>query len=147
MWIRGERLETTMGRAAAGLVVGGATGAVITVIGWLGFMIIQSDEKPPVWQVLPSAVILAIPVFLVWMLGAFTLGAGGWTILHSLRLRGGLTAALYGGLLNFVVGYGISGGRSLLFAGLLGLAGVAAGLATWRFSYRNPTPRLGEVFA
>lgn len=147
MWFYDERLETSLGRATLGLVVGSATGTAVTLIGFLGSMLATSEAPIGLLRTIAGGLFLAIPVFIVWMIGAFTVGAGGWAILHALCLRGALTGASWVGVSTFLVATLMTGGRTIELPALIGVAGIVAGVATWKFSYRRPTPRVGEVFA
>lgn len=142
-----ERLETSLGRAAGGLVIGSAVGTAVTLIGFLGMALVAAEAPLEVVGRSISGLFLFIPIFIVWMIGAFTLGAGGWAILDALRLRGVLSAMTWGGAITCLVATGTTGGQALPFSALIGVAGILAGLAVWKFSYRRPGPRVNEVFA
>jgi hypothetical protein len=142
-----ERLETSLGRGAGGLVIGSAVGSMVTLIGFLGMALAEADDPFRTLARAISGLFLFIPIFIVWMIGAFTLGAGGWAILDALRLRGVLSAIAWGGAITFLVATGMTGGQAMPFSLLIGVAGIVAGLATWKVSYRRPAPRVNEVFA
>lgn len=151
MWFYDERVKTSLGRATLGLVVGSATGTVVTLLGFLVMVIVTAEEPLSIpgtlLRTIAGGLFLSIPIFIVWMIGAFTVGAGGWAVLHALRLRGPMTGMTWVGVSTFRVAFLMTGGRSIELPAVIGVAGIVAGLATWKFSYRRPAPRVGEVFA
>lgn len=135
---QGCERETTLGRAAAGLVVGGLAGAGLT--GAAGVM-----GGPLAFFVF----LFALPV---WFAGLFLIAAPGWWVLHRLGARCQQAAMIYGGGLTFAVvtlfgawqiwrGAMNDWGGVLGFATALAVAGIAVGWIVGRVAYGPPTPK------
>lgn len=81
--------ETTLGKAAAGLAVGGVAGAGLT-----GVACLMGG---------PLAIIVFLFALPIWFGGLFLIAAPGWWVLHRLGARCQQAAMIYGGGLTYAV--------------------------------------------
>lgn len=135
--------ETTLGRAAFGLLGGAATGGVLTsllhaavgVAGGIGGAAIT-------WSVRVFAI-----SFLVWLIGLVVIASPGWWALHRLGARSQDAAMIYGGGLTFVVLAMLSVGGAnpagLTGAAIMAGVGVAVGWLVARLAYGRPAQNSG----
>jgi drug/metabolite transporter (DMT)-like permease len=131
MLFRNPRLDTTMGRATTALLCGAATGAALNAA-----YVLLSDgltgKRPD--EVFGWFFVLFFFSGVVWLAGVFTLGAGGWCVLHERLIRGPAAAALYGAVLTG--GFVRVFTADLALCGLYALAGGLSSLVVWAIAYR-----------
>ncbi|NBB14174.1 hypothetical protein GVN21_02255 [Caulobacter sp. SLTY] len=132
MLFRNPRLETTMGRASLGLLIGAVSGALMNAAYVVVSDVLKNGSTPN--EVLSGLLIFGVVSSLFWLGGAFLLATPGWAVLHAMNLRGPGAAVLYG--------VGLLGGLMRLLTPLIDIwtpyavAGGIVGLIVWGVSYR-----------
>jgi hypothetical protein len=136
MLFRAPHLQSATGRASLALAAGSLTGAVLT---GLFMALVGGPPEHPAGMVglFMLVTIVSLPL---WLAGLFTLGAGGWAVLHHLGWRGPGSAVLYGALLNFLAFWALAQDGGLAGPSLFAAAGAVVGLVVWALGYRRPGP-------
>ncbi len=108
--------ETTPGRVVLGLLIGCGVAGLLTVFAHLAFGLTDTVDWQWRWPEAPRAqrldrqiwlgvIFFAIVIGLTsvpYYVGALTLGAPGWWLLHRAGYRGPMTALLFGAVLSFL---------------------------------------------